>query len=176
MVRAFQNSTKLIFQEILIVICMRHEHIKNWSPGADLGGEGHVLCYSLVNMRLFKVFLWSTTDRLPLRQSRASQVKSALIPGPAEQARRQHAPSPRTVPSCNLDNKRAIFIMDKAPCYRDVQASSPRHPIRFLPPCSPFLNPIENCCSVLKSDAKQRLLHIQDQKITELWIGSISSI
>lgn len=68
-----------------------------------------------------------------------------------------------TTLSTILDNERAVIIMDNAPCHRDIQPPSPRHLIHFLPPYSPFLNPIENCFSVLKSHAKQRLAHIQDQ-------------
>ena len=60
-----------------------------------------------------------------------------------------------------LHDERATIIMDNAPCHRDLQAASPRHPIKFFPPHSPFLNPIENCFYVLKSCAKQRLALIQ---------------
>ena len=62
-----------------------------------------------------------------------------------------------------LDNEPATLILDNAPCHRDLQSPSPRHPIQYLPTYSPFLNPIENCFSVLKSCAKQRLAHIQWQ-------------
>ena len=68
-----------------------------------------------------------------------------------------------TTLSTILDDEPATLILDNAPSHRDLQAPSPRHPLQFLPPYSPFLNPIENCFSVLKSSAKQRLAHIQDQ-------------
>ena len=52
-------------------------------------------------------------------------------------------------------------ILDNAPSHRGLQTPSPRHPLQVLPPYSKLLNPIENCFSVLKTSAKQRLAHIQ---------------
>ena len=60
-----------------------------------------------------------------------------------------------------LDEEPATILMDNAPSHRHLQNPSDIHQLKFLPAYSPFLNPIENCFSVLKSDAKQRLAHIQ---------------
>lgn len=60
-----------------------------------------------------------------------------------------------------LDDEPALLIMDNAPSHRHLRDPSPVHQVKFLPPYSPFLNPIENCFSVLKANGKQRLAHIQ---------------
>ena len=61
-----------------------------------------------------------------------------------------------------LDNERAVLIMDNAPAHH-VQLDSECQVIKCLPLYSPFLNPIENCFSVLKSDMKQRLNVVQEE-------------
>ena len=50
-----------------------------------------------------------------------------------------------------------IVIMDNAPCHNDAAQCLPNHEVRYLPPHSPFLNPIENCFSVLKATLKHHL-------------------
>ena len=60
-----------------------------------------------------------------------------------------------------LDEEPATILLDNAPSHRHLQSPTANHQVVFLPPYSPFLNPIENCFSVLKADAKQRLAHIQ---------------
>ena len=51
----------------------------------------------------------------------------------------------------------SVIIMDNAPIHNGIQEIYPEVPIKFLPPYSPFLNPIENCFSVLKTYLKQHL-------------------
>ena len=55
-----------------------------------------------------------------------------------------------------------IILLNNAPCHRGVQERYPDADIRFLPPWSPFLNPIENCFSTLKAHLKHRLNDIAD--------------
>ena len=66
-----------------------------------------------------------------------------------------------TTLSTLLGEEQATLLMDNAPSHRNLQPPAPHHPVMFIPPYSPFLNPIENCFSVLKSSAKQRLALIQ---------------
>ena len=54
----------------------------------------------------------------------------------------------------------AVVIMDNAPCHRDAAQSLTNHEMRYLPPYSPFLNPIENCFGVLKATLKHHLNNI----------------
>ena len=54
-----------------------------------------------------------------------------------------------------------VLIMDNAPCH-NINFIHEDHKIKYLPPYSPFLNPIENWFSVLKADLKQRLNVIQE--------------
>ena len=61
------------------------------------------------------------------------------------------------------DGKRATLIMDNAPSHRAIQDPDEERRVKFLPPHSPFLNPIDNCFSVLKAHAKQRIAHIQEE-------------
>ena len=51
----------------------------------------------------------------------------------------------------------SIILLDNAPCHRGIQGHFPDNEIKFLPPWSPFLNPIENCFSTLKTHLKHRL-------------------
>ena len=60
-----------------------------------------------------------------------------------------------------LDEEPAVLLMDNAPSHRHLQNPAALHQIEFLPPYSPFLNPIENGFSILKANAKQRLGNIQ---------------
>ena len=62
-----------------------------------------------------------------------------------------------------LDNERAFLIMDNAPSHNNIHIDSEYQDLKFLPAYSPFLNPIENCFSVLKSDMKQRLNVVQEE-------------
>ena len=64
--------------------------------------------------------------------------------------------------SAILGEENAFLIMDNAPCH-NIQFNHQDHKIKYLPPYSPFLNPIENCFSVLKADLKQRLNILQEK-------------
>ena len=64
-----------------------------------------------------------------------------------------------------LGEERAVLIMDNAPCHSNVSVDNDALDIKYLPPNSPFLNPIENCFSVFKADMKQRLNMIQQEVI-----------
>ena len=59
--------------------------------------------------------------------------------------------------SAVLGEEEAVVILDNAPCHRGVQNRFPDLSIKFLPPYSPFLNPIEECFSVFKAYLKHRL-------------------
>ena len=61
-----------------------------------------------------------------------------------------------------LDEERAFLVMDNAPCH-NVQIDSAHQVIKYLPAYSPFLSPIENCFSVLKSDMRPRLNVVQEE-------------
>ena len=52
----------------------------------------------------------------------------------------------------------AVIILDNAPCHSNIDQDFPEVEIKYLPPYSPFLNPIENSFSVLKSAIKRHLL------------------
>lgn len=54
-----------------------------------------------------------------------------------------------------LDEDDAVVIMDNASCHRDAAQSLTSHEMRYLPPHSPFLNPIEKCFGVLKASPQQ---------------------
>lgn len=62
-----------------------------------------------------------------------------------------------------LGDERAVLLMDNAPCHSNVTVDNDALAIKYLPPNSPFLNPIENCFSVFKADMKQRLNMIQEE-------------
>ena len=52
------------------------------------------------------------------------------------------------------------IVMDNAPCHRNIEqlvSMTDNQEIKKLPPWSPFLNPIENCFSVMKASAKQQI-------------------
>ena len=61
-----------------------------------------------------------------------------------------------------LGEEPAVVIMDNAPAHRNAEMPG-IHPVRMLPPHSPFLNPIENVFSVFKADLKQRLGQVQQR-------------
>ena len=50
-----------------------------------------------------------------------------------------------------------IFVMDNARCHRSVRTLSDAHVIRYLPPYSPFLTPVENAFSAWKSMVKNNI-------------------
>ena len=56
-----------------------------------------------------------------------------------------------------LADEDAVILMDNALCHREADTSIPDLRVKFLPPYSPFLNPTENCFSVLKCRLKQHL-------------------
>ncbi|KAF0291698.1 hypothetical protein FJT64_010213 [Amphibalanus amphitrite] len=56
------------------------------------------------------------------------------------------------------------IVMDNAPCHHNIGqlvVMPDNQEVVKLPPWSPFLNPIENCFSVMKSAAKRRLAEEQ---------------
>ena len=57
--------------------------------------------------------------------------------------------------------------MDNAPCHNGAAQEFPNMAIKFLPPYSPFLNPIENCFGVFKSHLKHRLNEEVGRNIAE---------
>ena len=56
-----------------------------------------------------------------------------------------------------LGDEQAVIVMDNAPVHHGLQQNFPELEIMYLPPYSPFLNPIENCFSVFKSAIKRNL-------------------
>ncbi len=57
-----------------------------------------------------------------------------------------------------------VLVMDNAPIHRNCAMESVNHTIKYLPPYSPMLNPIENAFSCLKAST-QRLLN---QRMAEI--------
>lgn len=55
----------------------------------------------------------------------------------------------------DADNEHTTLVMDNAPVHRGAACGDTRP--RFLPPYSPFLNPIENCFSVIKMKIRELL-------------------
>lgn len=55
------------------------------------------------------------------------------------------------------NNEVTYLIMDNAPCHKNAASRNPAHVVKFLPPHSPFLNPIENCFSAWKWTVKNKL-------------------
>ena len=45
---------------------------------------------------------------------------------------------------------RCIFVLDNAPCHRSLTPLSDNHVVKFLPPYSPMLTPVENAFSAWK--------------------------
>lgn len=56
-----------------------------------------------------------------------------------------------------LGPQAALLLMDNAPCHAGIEAEIEGREIKRIPPNSPFLNPIEECFSVLKSYLKRSL-------------------
>ena len=59
------------------------------------------------------------------------------------------------------------MIMDNAPCHKNAASPNPAHVVKFLPPHSPFLNPIENSFSAWKSVVKNKLSSEEIQRILQ---------
>jgi transposase len=55
-----------------------------------------------------------------------------------------------------LEGEKFNFIMDNCSIHKNIQLDRPEHSIRYLPPYSPFLNPIEATFSALKAEVKAR--------------------
>ena len=68
--------------------------------------------------------------------------------------------------SQHLDaNGRHYFIFDGAPAHRAADAPTENTQVMILPPCSPFLNPVEQAISCLKAHIKVDIArpHVQNQ-------------
>ena len=69
-------------------------------------------------------------------------------------------------------NEETYLIMDNAPCHKNAVSPNPNHVVKFLPPHSPFLNPIKNSFSAwkwavkhkLSSEEIQRILHADNEQ------------
>ena len=53
-----------------------------------------------------------------------------------------------------------MILMDNAPCHKRVQSPHENHQVKFIPPYSPFLNIVEECFSVLKSNIKNHIANL----------------
>lgn len=53
-----------------------------------------------------------------------------------------------------LAGRRFHFIMDNCSIHKDIILDREKHSVRYLPPYSPFLNPIEAAFSALKAEVK----------------------
>lgn len=61
--------------------------------------------------------------------------------------------------SSSIDEAEPTFlVMDNAPCHHDASTGNDLHQVKFLPPCSPFLNPIEAAFSSWKAVVKRNAL------------------
>jgi hypothetical protein len=56
-----------------------------------------------------------------------------------------------------LAGSQFVFIMDNCRIHHEINLDRDEHHIKFLPPYSPFLNPIEAAFSVLKAEVKGRM-------------------
>ena len=56
-----------------------------------------------------------------------------------------------------IEDEDVVILMDNAPCHRGILEVYPELQLKYLPPHSPFLNPIEECFSVFKAYLKQYL-------------------
>jgi len=54
-------------------------------------------------------------------------------------------------------NERALVILDNARCHSNITLTNRLHEMKFLPPYSPQLNPIEMCFSSWKAHVKRQL-------------------
>ena len=59
--------------------------------------------------------------------------------------------------------KKAVFIMDNASIHKNMQISCQNHILKFLPPYSPALNPIEEAFSTWKWSVKNELARAEVQ-------------
>lgn len=67
--------------------------------------------------------------------------------------------------AANYNNVNATVIMDNARPHHGADVQVPQNfNIRFLPPYSPFLNPIENTFSVIKASIKRQLAQIRENE------------
>lgn len=62
-----------------------------------------------------------------------------------------------------LGEEDCVIFMDNAPCLNNISDIFPERVIRYLPPYSPFLNPVETCFSVIKAHLKNTLNSIVDR-------------
>ncbi|KAG7164078.1 putative DDE superfamily endonuclease domain-containing protein 58 [Homarus americanus] len=62
-----------------------------------------------------------------------------------------------------LGPEASVILMDNAPCHAGIEQEFEDRVIKKLPPHSLFLNPIENCFSVLKATVKRQLNNIADR-------------
>ena len=65
-----------------------------------------------------------------------------------------------------LIGRNAVIILDKAPVHNQMADIYPELTFKYLPPYSPFLNPIENCFSVFKAHLKPFLNERADKCTT----------
>ena len=65
--------------------------------------------------------------------------------------------------SVTLGVECAVLLMDNAPSHRALQDPDEARRVMFLPAHSPFFNAIENCFSILKAHARQRITHMQKE-------------
>ena len=56
-----------------------------------------------------------------------------------------------------LGDHNPTIILDNAPCHNGIAENFSNRNFKYLPPYSPFLNPIENCFSVIKARIKHLL-------------------
>ena len=54
-------------------------------------------------------------------------------------------------------NDRCLIIVDNASVHKNISLSNSMHTLKFLPPYSPMLKPIEECFSIWKSQVKAEL-------------------
>ena len=57
---------------------------------------------------------------------------------------------------------RSFFILDNATCHKNIAPASESHTVKYLPPYSPFLTPVENSFSAWKWKIKHDLAEIQN--------------
>lgn len=53
--------------------------------------------------------------------------------------------------------EKTYIIFDNAPCHRNASSTRSHHIVKYLPPWSPMLNPIEEAFSCLKAEIKKKL-------------------
>jgi len=60
-------------------------------------------------------------------------------------------------------SQRCLFVLDNARCHSNVTLPNTNHHLKYLPPYTPQLNPIELCFSIWKSDVKNVLTATETQ-------------